>query len=139
MKGLIITLDVMFSLFIFIGLLYFLSSTWNSMTQDLGKQEELLLQLRTQQTLDRIIPTIGDPHRLDQTLALNFIESANYNYTRVKNDLGLEDADMKLIVTDFTGVIVYQTNTTPTGSLVVTSTRYLYLNQPVKLELWVWR
>ncbi len=138
MKAFVISLDMVFSIFLFIGIMYFLSTVWNSMVQDLGTQQEDLLHLRTEQTLTYLFRDMGG-HVLKQSRVQSWINQLDYNYTQTKNSLGMEDADMKLILTDFNGTVLYQTNTTPTGLLVVTATRYGYMNQPVRLDVWVWQ
>jgi hypothetical protein len=139
MKGMLITFDTFFSIFVFISVVYLLGSVWNSLVQELDRQEEDLLQLRTQQTLTYIFDQIKKGHRINNAKLNDFLDQANYNYTELKNSLGLEEADFKFLIKDMDNVILYQTNTTPAGSLVVISTRYGITNKPVGLELWVWR
>jgi hypothetical protein len=139
MRGMVITFDTLFSILIFITLLYFIGSVWNSLVQELDRQEEDLLQLRTQQTLTHIFNQIRKGHRLNNAKLNDFLDQANYNYTELKNSLGLEDAEFKFLVKDMDNTILYQTNTTPSGPLIVTSTRYGLTNKPVSVELWVWK
>ena len=138
MKGYVITLDMVFSIFLFMGLLYYLSTAWNSRVQQLGAQEDSLLRLRAEQALTDLSERMGG-HRISQSSAQSVMNQFASNYTQMKNSLGMEDSDVKLLMTDFNGIVLYQTNTTPTGSLVVTATRYAYMNQPVRLDLWVWQ
>jgi len=139
MRGMLMTFDTFFSIFIFISLVYLLGSVWNSLIPELDRQEEDLLQLRTQQTLAHIINLVKRGPRLNEAKLSDFVDQTNDNYTELKNSLGLEDSDFKFLVKDMDNIILYQTNTTPSGALIVTSTRYSSLNKPVKLELWVWK
>ena len=139
MRGVAIIMDMVFSVFIFLTLVYFLGSVWNSLVQELDRQEIELLHLRTQQTLTYLAKNFGGRHQLDQEKVEYFVNQAKSNYTEVKNQLGLEDSDFNFLVKGMDGSVLYNTNNTAAGLVTVTSVRYAMMGQPVKLELWVWK
>ena len=139
MRSMVISFDSIFSILIFIGLLYYLGSTWNLLVQELEERQTDLLQLRTQQALTYIFKQVGKGHEIEQDKIEFFVDQTINNYTATKENLGLSEFELKFLVKDMNNTILYQTNTTPSGELIVTSTRYGVIDQPVRLDLWVWR
>lgn len=140
MRAITISLDAFFSIMIFMLLVFFLSSVWNMLIADMDNEMDDITYLRVQQTLTLIMNRNSVNHQINGGSLDQFISFADSNYTKAKQDLGMEEFDFKFLMKDLGNTIIKQTSRNPTGLQVYRSVRRGYMdNKLVTLEVWVWK
>lgn len=138
MRSQIFIMDTFSSMLIFLGILLFINFVWNSNLMEFQRQNKEMTYLRAEQTLDLVLSQLGSGHKLDESKVIQFVNQTNYNYSAVKESLGVWDLNFKFLIYDWNNNLLYNTSEMPKEEDILVTRRAMYMGQPVKISFWVW-